>query len=123
MVIKTQITIDNMNIAKLQKLCESHTFSVPTPLFYQNQIPIVAYLVIDGIVNLTKNKKLKSAIKPGGIIGVGELINNTKSSVTAEAQSNSTVCYLDRSTVQDILNNTDSELAILFQDFFETQTT
>lgn len=123
MVIKTQITLDKLNIAKLQNLCESHTFSIPTTLFYQGQVPIVAYLVIDGIVNLTKNKKLKSAVKPGGIIGVGELIKKTKSSVTAVAQANTTICYLDRSTVQDILNNTDSEFAILFQDVVETQTT
>jgi CRP-like cAMP-binding protein len=120
MVIKTLVTLDRKNIEKLKQLCPTHIITSPTNLFYQGQVPIVAYLIIDGIVNLNKNKKLKSVVTAGGIIGIKELIRHTPSSVTAEAQANTTICYLDRSTVHDIIQNSDATLASFFQDLFES---
>jgi CRP-like cAMP-binding protein len=82
---------------------------------------MVAYLIIDGIVNLTKSKKVKSVIHAGGVIGIKELIKHTPSTVSAEALANTTVCYLDRSTVMDIMQNGDLELSSFFSSLFESK--
>lgn len=121
MVIKTLIKLDKKTIEKLKSVCRVQLLSVPTPLFYQGHIPMVAYLVIDGDVNLMKNKKIKSTVKSGGVIGVKELITNTPSTVTAEAAANTTVCYLDRSTVQDIIESGDLETSSFFQNLLENR--
>ncbi len=120
MVVKTIIKLEKKQIEKLKQICRIQTLVNPTPLFYQGHVPMVAYLVLDGAVNLTKNKKLKTIVRSGGVIGAKELITHSPSTVTAEAHSNTTVCYLDRSTVQDIMNNGDPELSHLFQEYFES---
>lgn len=121
MVIKTLIKLDKKSIEKLKEICRIQIFSIGTPLFYQGHIPMVGYLVIDGSINLIKNKKIKSTVRAGGVIGVKELFENTPSSVTAEVTSNTTICYIDRSTVQDLIKNNDLELANLFQNLFMNQ--
>jgi CRP-like cAMP-binding protein len=121
MVIKTFGKLDQKNIEKLKSLCRVQFLSSDTPLFYQGHIPMVAYLVLDGAVNLTKNKKIKSLVHTGDIIGVKELIKHTPSTVSAEAIANTTVCYLDRSTVQEIIKNGDSELSQFFHGLLESK--
>jgi CRP-like cAMP-binding protein len=115
MVIKTLIKLDKKTTEKLKAVCRVQQFTSPTPLFYQGHVPMVAYLVIDGSVNLLKNKKIKQTVKAGGVIGVKELLERTPSSVTAETSPNTTICYLDHSTVKD------SELSSFFENLSEPQ--
>ena len=91
------------------------SFAEATPLFYQGHIPIVAYFVIEGEVNLLKNKKPKSIVSPLEVIGVRELLTATPSTVSGEAAPNSTICYLDRSTILAILKEDYSALSEYFR--------
>ena len=92
------------------------TFLERTPLFYQDQIPMVAYLVIEGEIDLLKNKKTKTLVTCGEVIGVKELLTDTKSKLSAEANANTTICYLDRSTILSIIQEEDSKLSVFFQE-------
>ena len=121
MVIKTLVKLDKVTIEKLKAMCRVQLFATPTPLFYQGHVPMVAYLVIDGSVNLLKNKKIKSTVQAGGVIGVKELLEKTPSTVTAETAPNSSVCYLDKSTVQDLMKKDNSELSSFLQNLLEHQ--
>lgn len=119
MVIHTLAKVDKRSIEKLKKICRVQTISEPTLLLYQGHIPIVAYLVVDGAINLLKNKKIKSTILPGEVIGIKELLTDTPSSVTAETTADTTVCYLDRSTILGIIKEEDSKLSEYFQEIMK----
>ena len=111
MIIKKILKIDKISIHKLQKMCRVQTLEKPTSLFYQGHIPIVAFLVIEGGINLYKNKKLKSTIVPGEIIGLKELTTDTPSKVAAESLEHTTICCLDKSTIKEILESGDERLS------------
>lgn len=113
MVIHTLVKVDKKSIEKLKKACRVQTILEPTPLLYQGHIPIVAYLVVDGAIHLLKNKKIKSTILPGEVIGIRELLTDTPSSVTAKTTADTTICYLDRSTILGIIEE-DSKLSEYF---------
>lgn len=119
MVINTLVKIDKRSIEKLKKVCPVKTIPESTQLLYQGHVPIVAYLVIDGAINLIKNKKKKSTILPGEVIGVKELLTDTPSSVTAETSAEAIVCYLDRSTLLDIIENDESKLSKYFLEILD----
>lgn len=116
MVINTLVKIDKRSIEKLKKICPVKTIPESTQLLYQGHIPIVAYLVVDGTIDLLRNKKLKSTILPGEVIGIKELLTDTPSTVTAETSGEATVCYLDRSTLLSIIENEETKLSKYFQE-------
>jgi CRP-like cAMP-binding protein len=121
-----------MQIAKVIKLTPSfinkiiefspiRKFTLSTHLFYEGQIPIVAYLVISGGIILSRNKKIKNVIKPGSIIGINELYNKSPSQMDAEVSPESTLCFLDKSTMLEIMNLKNSELSNLFAEIAKTE--
>jgi len=91
----------------------SHTkkYSTESPLFYEGQIPVVAYLIVDGAIQLLKKKKIKYTIKAGNIIGIDELLKNIPSKLSAKALAETTLCFLDKSTLKEILNDPHSHLS------------
>lgn len=121
MVIKTLFKLDKKSIDKLKSVCRVQQFTNPTPLFYQGHVPMVAYLVLEGSVNLIRNKKIKSSVKAGGVIGIQELLDHTTSTVTAETSTNTTVVYLDKSTVQEFMKQNNSAFSSFNQNSFEPQ--
>lgn len=121
MVIKRSIKLDDECIGKLKSMCPTNFFHNDTILYYSGQIPMVAFLIIEGSVTLSKNKKIKAKINAGELLGIKELINRTSSSFTAEASAHTSVCYIDRSTAQTIIRQGDPMLASLFQGFVESQ--
>ena len=94
-------------------------FSLSSTLFYEGQVPIVAYLVIDGSVALLKKKKIKNIIKAGSLIGVNELMTNSPSKMSAEVAADTTLCFLDKSTMLEIMNYEKSELSKLLSETAE----
>lgn len=121
MDLKKLVRLDKEHIEKIKEISERRVFSTNSPLFYEGQTPIVAFLILDGAVNLSKNRKIKSTLRTGSLIGVKELMNNSPSSVSAEAVSNTAVCYLDRSTIIEIIQNQDDDLSLLFRNICEAQ--
>ena len=80
------------------KKFKSHSF-----LFYEGQIPISGYLVIDGSIQISKNKKNKKVLSNGAVIGLSELLKKVPSSISAEVFPNTHLCFLDNSTLQEII--------------------
>lgn len=81
-----------------------------TPLFYEDQTPIVAYVVIKGYIQILKNGKIKKVLRQGHIIGLNELINDLTSSYAANALPHAKIGFLDKSKLAEIFS-VDNELS------------
>lgn len=110
MPIKKTIKVAPAFIDKIKEISPSRKYTHNSPLFYEGQIPIVAYLVIDGSVILSKKKKTKNIIHSGHLIGLNELMNHSPSKLNAEVSAESTLCFLDKSTMQELLKMENSDL-------------
>lgn len=105
------IQLEQNIIGELLKISPVKKYPTDAPLFYEGQIPIVAFLLIDGCIQLFKNKKQKKSIKAGNLVGLSELMNNNPAELTAKVQADSTICFLDKSTILEILEKKNSPLA------------
>lgn len=64
-----------------------------------------------------KNKKIKKILKPGSLIGLSEMMTNAPSKLTAQVQAETTLCFLDKSTVKEIIHHEeDSDLTRLIKE-------
>lgn len=118
-------TIDKNNIVhvslevleKLKSIAQSHSYSVDSDLYYENHIPIVAYLILEGMGKLFKRLRKDIPLKPGDLIGLIELANHTASPYGAQVNSGTIVLFLDRSTINEIIDEEiDEDLKRIFQD-------
>lgn len=105
------IKISNELIEKLKTITDVKTFPINSPLYYEGQIPIVAYIVLDGKIEILKQKKLKKIVSQGYMVGLKELMSNTSSKYSAHASPESLICFLDKSTIFELMKNTDNELS------------
>jgi len=78
-------------------------YSSSTNLFYSGQTPIVAYLLLNGLIHFTKNGKVVGTFTRGSVIGLKELMTNSPISVDAQILPGTEVCFIDRSTILGIL--------------------
>lgn len=113
------IKLENESITEIKKISPVKKFSISSPLFYEGQIPIVAYLLVDGCIHLLKNKKIKKILKPGSLIGLNELMTNSPSKLSAQVVAESTLCFLDKSTIQEIIHEDNSSLSELLKEEVE----
>ena len=111
MKLPTSIKLDEHLIDEIRKFVPTKVYSTNCPLFYEGQTPVVAYLVVEGSIHLIKNKKIKSIIKEGNLVGLNELMNNLPSKYSAEALLNTQLCFLDKSTVFEIIEHNNSTLS------------
>ncbi|MDO9182754.1 MAG: cyclic nucleotide-binding domain-containing protein [Bacteriovorax sp.] len=116
MSILTSIKLETASICEITKLSTQKRFSTSSPLFYEGQIPIVAYLLLEGCIQLLKNKKIKHILRPGSLIGLDELMSNSPSKHEAFVHAESTLCFLDKSTILEIIHEENSSLAFLLRD-------
>jgi CRP-like cAMP-binding protein len=121
MDIKKLIRLDKEHIEKIKEITQKQVFTNQSPLFYEGQTPVVALLILDGAVNLMKNRKVKSTLRSGALIGLKELMSNMPSSVSAEAQPNTAVCFLDKSTILEIINQDQNDLSLIFKNICEAK--
>ncbi|WP_127715883.1 cyclic nucleotide-binding domain-containing protein [Halobacteriovorax sp. HLS] len=105
-------------ITKIKKISSPHCYSTQSKLFYEGQTPIVAYLLLNGYIHLTKNNKIKGILDPGTLLGFKELMNNEAVDMDAEILPNTEVCFLDRSTILEILNHKEQDDEL--QEFFSS---
>lgn len=97
-------------IEKFKSFSTIKTFSLKSPLFYEGQTPIVAYLILKGSIQLSRKRKIANTLRPGALLGIEEVIGKKASDVTAEVLGNTTLCFLDRSTLLEIENGDNSVL-------------
>lgn len=109
------IKLESDTITEIKILSPKKKFSISTPLFYEGQIPIVAFLLLEGSIHLLKNKKTKKILRPGSLIGLNELMTNSPAKISAFVQADSVICFLDKSTILEIILEKNSSLANLLQ--------
>jgi len=97
-----QIHLTESLIEKLKKVSTIKTFSVKSPLFYEGQTPIVAYIILKGSIQLSRKKKIFNTLRPGALLGIEEVIEKKATDATAEVLGNTTLCFLDLSTLLEI---------------------
>ncbi len=107
--------IDKITAYFPTKVYKSHSH-----LFYEGQIPISGYLVLDGSIQISKKKKFKKMLQSGSLIGVAELMNKIPSPISAEVFPNTQVCFLDKSTLIEIYQKADSDIVNLLKQIAET---
>lgn len=113
----TVVAINSAAIKKILDIAKVHEFDVQSDLYYEGHTPVVAYLIVEGKVQLTKNKKIKGTVEAGNLIGLVELLNHTPSPLGARILPNSKVCFIDKSTLLEILDgHLDDNLEELFKD-------
>lgn len=109
------IKLEQNLIADIKKISPQAKFSISSSLFYEGQVPIAAYLLLEGHIQFLKNKKIKQILKPGTLIGLSELMTNFPIDYEAIINEESKICYLDKSTILEIIHGEDSSLSNLFK--------
>ena len=104
-------TIDCNVLDHLIDKGEIVTYTVMADLFYEGQIPVVAYLIIEGHVHLLNGKKVIKTISGGHLVGAKELMTNTLAKASAKIMPQTKVCFLSKSDLLEIIeeNNELSE--------------
>ena len=111
MGINQSIKIENEFISEIKKISQETKFTTNSSLFYEGQVPIVAYLLVEGCIQLLKNNKIKKTLKPGTLIGLNELMTNSPSKLSAQVQADSVLYFLDKSTLLEIINDHNTDLS------------
>ena len=99
----------------IKKISSQTKFSLCSSLFYEGQIPSAACLLLEGRIQFLKNKKIKHILKPGSLIGLYELMSNFPVEFEAVVTAESTVCFLDKSTILEAVDEKTSSLALLLK--------
>ncbi len=110
------IKLESEHIADIKKVSQQAKFSTNSSLFYEGQIPTAAYLLLEGRIQFLKNKKIKQILKPGSLIGLNELMTNYPVEFEAIIKAESTICFLDKSTILEIIKDEESLLSMLFKE-------
>lgn len=118
MAFKNTLKLDAKQINYIKSVSQEKTYPTDTPLFYEGQTPVTAILILEGQVIISKGKKVKTTLRSGMLLGVKELMNNAPSTTGAIALANTLVCFLDKSTIMEIINNND-DLSILLKEICE----
>lgn len=103
---QTCLKLESDEIEFLASFNELHPYSINSELFYDGQIPVVAYLLHKGRIQFFKGKKIKGSVGEGHIIGARELYHHEPSIVGARVMANSEITFIDRSTLHEILEST-----------------
>ena len=102
-------------IDKITAYFPSKRFKSQSHLFYEGQVPISGYLILDGSIQVSYKKKFKKMLNSGHLLGVSELLNNKPIQMSAEAFPNTNVCFIDKTTLLEIFQGDDIELVTLFK--------
>ncbi len=113
------IELDADLLEKIQQFFPSKKFKTQSHLFYEGQIPISGYLVLDGSIKISKKKKLKKILSAGSLIGVDELIQKKPVEVSAEVFPNTELCFIDKTTLLEIIKKESLDLSITLRKVFE----
>lgn len=106
-------------VKKISTYFPSKKFKAQAHLFYEGQIPISGFLILEGSIQITKKNKFKKLISKNNLIGLFELLSKKPISLSAEAFPNTEVCFLDQTTLLEIFKEPHSELAAFFKSLIE----
>jgi len=101
------------NVAKLRKISVPMKYEVEADLIYEGHTPIVGILLLSGKIKLYRGRRLRQQLDKGHLLGVRELMLNLAFEYTARIIAGSEICYLDRSTMLELLEDEDERLSEL----------
>jgi len=108
------IEVDEDGLEIIKQITDSHRYQVSTDLYSQGNTPFVAYLLVEGVIELYRDKKTSHKIGPGTIVGLTELMHHSSSYYSARIHAGGVVHHIDRSTILEILENKDERLRVIF---------
>lgn len=115
-------SLDPELIEKIKSVAPIHRYTVSTDLFYEGQTPVVAFLLLNGHVQLVKNKKVRKVLNTGDLIGLRELIHHTPFPLSVQVLPNTDMVFLDKSTILEILDVIhDLELSDVFKEIIHEE--
>ncbi len=115
----SHIELSSELIKKITSYFPSKKYKTQSHLFYEGQVPISGFLILDGSIQITHKRKLKKMLKAGYLLGVFELLNKKPIEISAEVYPDTEVCFLDKTTLLEVLKSPDNELFQLFKMFIE----
>lgn len=110
--MKTKIDVcdvEGVKVDQIRQIFDSKEFKEESILHYEGQIPVVAYFVSSGSIDLIKNNKARLSVKKGQILGLKELYFHSSSGVKAVAKANSTLHFIDYSTIKEIMGRPEDD--------------
>lgn len=90
-------------LEKIVSYFPTKKYKAQSHLFYEGQIPISGYLIIDGSIQISKKKKFKKLLTSGSVVGIDELLSKKPVDISAEVFPNTELCFLDKSTLLELL--------------------
>lgn len=115
MKTSTHIEISKDILDKILSYFPSKKYKVQSHLFYEGQIPISGFLIINGAIKISNKKKYSKILSTGTIIGIDEYIHKKPISLTAEVYPNTEICFIDKATLMELLKHTNNEIAQYFK--------
>lgn len=106
MVTKRKITVDTLTEEQIHSVLNSvpaRIFQTETEIIYKDQVPLAAYLIVEGSVRIYNKKMMIDQVKAGQLLGVRELLGHKPFKYTAKITPHSHVSILDKSSIQEIL--------------------
>ena len=103
-------------VSKIEKIAERHSYCTSAELYYEDHVPFVGYLIVEGKGKLFKKRRKDIPLKQGDLVGLIELMTSHPSQYGAMVESNTTLVFLDRSTILEIIEeNIDNDLKNIFE--------
>lgn len=96
-------TLTQTEVDYLKNFSDQHTYNTQTQVIYYGQVPMAAYLLLEGKITLLDAQKrpIKECSK-NSLLGFYEIYTDTPFKYTAEITADSKVLILDRSTILEI---------------------
>lgn len=105
-------------IEKIESIAQNHFYTTDSELYYEDHTPFVAYLIKSGQGKLFKKRRKDIPLGPGDLIGLKELVCHEPSIYGASIGAESTLIFIDRSTIFEIIEEeVDKDLKTLFESF------
>lgn len=106
-------------VKKIVTTFPSKIFKSQSHLFYEGQIPISGFLIVDGSIKISNKKRFHKILKTGTLLGVGELMNREPINISAEAFPNTVVCFIDRTTLLEMHERGLDDVYNILKPYFE----
>lgn len=90
---------------RLKLFTEDQSYPFQADLYYEGQVPIVAYLLVKGEMLLTKKQNIVTSIPRGSFVGLKELIKGIPSEYGLRVLPGSLVSFLYKTTAFEILQS------------------
>lgn len=93
-------------VLKLQKLIGSDHFLHSSLLFYEGQIPTMAFVLVSGELLLLKRNRIQKRLTSSVLVGAFELFHRKESRYTIKLSPDTTLIPIEQSTLTDLVNGT-----------------